>query len=59
MNRHPKLLLSFLLSFVYFLASGQYKLTDPLPTDPNVKIGKLPNGLTYYIRKNVKPEKKN
>jgi zinc protease len=58
MNRHPKLLLSFLLSFVYFLASGQYKLTDPLPTDPNVKIGKLSNGLTYYIRKNVKPEKK-
>ncbi|HET9434088.1 MAG TPA: pitrilysin family protein, partial [Chitinophagaceae bacterium] len=37
---------------------GQYKLTDPLPRDPNVKIGKLENGLTYYIRKNVKPEKK-
>ncbi len=37
---------------------GQLKLTDPLPVDPNVKIGKLSNGLTYYIRKNVKPEKK-
>ena len=37
---------------------AQYKLTDKIPTDPNVKVGKLSNGLTYYIRKNVKPEKK-
>ncbi|MDB5154937.1 MAG: insulinase family protein, partial [Mucilaginibacter sp.] len=27
-----------------------------LPVDPNVIIGKLPNGLTYYIRKNVEPK---
>ena len=27
-----------------------------LPVDPNVKIGKLENGMTYYIRKNAKPE---
>ena len=27
-----------------------------IPTDPNVKIGKLPNGITYYIRKNVEPK---
>src|SRR5215207_123851 len=39
-------------------AVGQYKMTDPIPTDPDIKIGKLANGLTYYIRKNVKPEKK-
>jgi zinc protease len=30
----------------------------PLPTDPTVKIGKLDNGLTYYIRTNKKPEKR-
>lgn len=30
----------------------------PLPIDPNVKIGKLKNGLTYYIRNNGKPEDK-
>ena len=31
--------------------------TSPaLPIDPNVKIGKLPNGLVYYIRKNVEPK---
>lgn len=28
----------------------------PLDIDPNVKIGKLENGLTYYIRNNKKPE---
>ena len=32
------------------------KLTDPINNDPNVKIGKLSNGLTYYIRENKKPE---
>lgn len=28
----------------------------PVPQDPNVKIGKLDNGLTYYIRHNAYPE---
>ncbi|MDB5022308.1 MAG: insulinase family protein [Mucilaginibacter sp.] len=27
-----------------------------LPVDPNLVIGKLPNGLTYYIRRNVEPK---
>jgi zinc protease len=27
----------------------------PCPKDPNVRIGKLDNGLTYYIRHNEKP----
>lgn len=29
-----------------------------IPIDPNVKIGKLSNGLTYYIRNNGKPANK-
>ncbi|HZV71446.1 MAG TPA: insulinase family protein [Saprospiraceae bacterium] len=29
-----------------------------LPKDPSVKIGKLANGLTYYIKANPKPEKR-
>jgi zinc protease len=29
-----------------------------IPIDPNVKIGVLPNGLTYYIKNNGKPEDK-
>ncbi|MFA5781992.1 MAG: insulinase family protein [Bacteroidales bacterium] len=35
---------------------GTLNLKDTLPVDPNVVIGKLDNGLTYYIRKNKKPE---
>lgn len=30
--------------------------TDPLPLDPAVTVKRLPNGLTYYIRQNKKPE---
>lgn len=30
--------------------------SQALPNDPNVKIGKLPNGLVYYIRKNIEPK---
>ena len=29
----------------------------PIPVDPEVRIGKLDNGLTYYIRRNGFPEK--
>jgi zinc protease len=30
----------------------------PLPRDPHVVVGTLPNGLRYYIRRNAKPEKR-
>lgn len=30
---------------------------SPLPVDPDVRIGRLDNGLTYYIRHNGLPEK--
>jgi len=32
------------------------QLNDIIPTDKNVIIGKLDNGVKYYIRKNEKPE---
>ncbi|GAB3327171.1 insulinase family protein [Larkinella ripae] len=32
------------------------ELKQPIPFDPDVKVGKLPNGLTYYIRKNTEPK---
>src|SRR5687768_11370766 len=35
---------------------AQLAPTDRLPVDPNVTVGRLPNGLTYYIRVNKKPE---
>ena len=51
-----------LLPFFFLIFSSslfaQQNLKDTLPVDPNVKIGKLSNGLTYYIRQNKKPEQK-
>lgn len=35
-----------------------FRLDAPLPTDPAVRTGTLPNGLRYYIRKNARPEKR-
>jgi zinc protease len=32
--------------------------TDKLPFDAAVRTGTLPNGLTYYIRRNTRPEKR-
>ncbi len=32
--------------------------TGPLPFDPAVTVGVLPNGMHYYIRENHKPEKR-
>lgn len=59
----PKLLYKtlslFMLLFILSNAlSAQDKLAQKIPVDPSVKIGKLSNGLTYYVRKNQKPEKK-
>ncbi len=38
------------------LLRAQDKLDQPIPLDPSVRTGKLNNGMTYYIRKNAKPE---
>src|SRR5688572_388414 len=48
--------LGFVLLFI--AANGQTDLNKSIPVDQKVKIGKLPNGLTYYIRQNPIPEKK-
>ena len=37
---------------------AQQMQLPPLPVDKNVRIGKLDNGLTYYIRHNNMPEKR-
>ncbi|HYF68990.1 MAG TPA: pitrilysin family protein, partial [Ohtaekwangia sp.] len=50
--------LSLIVVFISFAATAQLKLSEKLPVDPQVKIGKLSNGLTYYIRKNMRPENK-
>ena len=55
--------LFYLLLLVVFGVQAQEKsisgqLSDKIPVDPEVRTGKLDNGLTYYIRKNGKPENK-
>lgn len=49
-----KLILSVL--FVAAMAISSFaQQAMPCPMDPNVRVGKLDNGLTYYIRHNEKP----
>ena len=57
MRRSFLLLFSLILLLTYSPLS-QVNPNQPIPVDPNVRIGKLPNGMTYYIRKNAKPEHK-
>ena len=45
------------------MVNGQWSMAlaqqmPPVPLDPAVKVGKLENGLTYYIRHNEWPEKR-
>ncbi len=37
---------------------AQMPQMPPIPVDDAVRMGKLPNGLTYYVRKNNYPEKR-
>lgn len=53
----PFLLTGFCL-LTAAIGLGQTALDAELPKDPAVTIGKLDNGLTYYIRQNKKPEQK-
>jgi zinc protease len=53
-----KMVLGLAFTMIVFTVFSQPKLTDPIPISPDIKTGTLPNGLRYYIKKNVKPEKK-
>lgn len=51
----------FILSACMLLVAVSARAQKPeeaIPFDKNTITGKLPNGLTYYIRKNAKPEHK-
>ena len=62
MKRYLLFCLSLIAIYFYsnLLAqeTNQLNFTEKIPVDPNVKIGKFDNGITYYIRKNHKPEKR-
>ncbi len=44
--------------FPIFSCAQQLDYSKPIPFDSTVKTGKLENGLTYYIKKNAKPQNK-
>jgi len=66
MNIKKQLLCYCLLFFTIAIFSQNFDIkkseteieVTKIPIDPNVKIGKLSNGLTYYIRNNGKPANK-
>lgn len=54
---------TIIVAVVLLLCTGQHttaqiNTAQPMPVDPKVKIGRLSNGMTYYIRQNKKPEKR-
>jgi zinc protease len=58
----PSLLIAFVFSFSHSVHAevniDPSQLDAQIPADPAIRKGTLPNGLTYYIRKNAKPEKR-
>src|ERR1043165_4965358 len=52
------LFLSLCAAVVAGAQQAPVDLAKPLPQDPKVIVGTLPNGLRYYIRKNARPEKR-
>jgi zinc protease len=47
------ILLVTLVGFSFPLVQAQ---SPAIPMDPAVRTGKLPNGMTYYVRKNAEPQ---
>lgn len=56
-SKLKELLLLLVVACMVAPAMAQ-KSGEALPLDPAVRVGKLKNGLTYYIRHNEEPEKK-
>ena len=53
---------NILLIFSLFIVSSTWaqsnELNNIIPLNPNVRYGKLSNGMTYYIQKNTTPQKR-
>jgi len=53
---------SFQMLVALLLTTGityaQPELSNPAPVDPDIRMGKLENGLTWFIRHNKEPEKR-
>ncbi len=47
-----------LLSSLGVLMAQENPMAQPMPLDPAVRMGVLPNGMTYYIRHNEQPKER-
>jgi len=57
--RHKNYFLVVVCSFVMLFAAGSYVTkAQPIALDPTFRIGKLANGMTYYIRHNEEPKER-
>jgi len=52
----PIILLAILLASSTIFAQAPRNLNEQIPLNPKVKVGKLDNGMTYYIMENKRPE---
>src|SRR5471030_1562783 len=53
-----KLAVCTLLLIFSWTSQSAITLSDSIPVNPLLKVGKLDNGLTYFIQQNSKPEKR-
>src|SRR4026209_2815110 len=51
-------LVAFVLTVSCWTGAQESALTQPMPVDPQITMGKFANGMRYYIRPNKKPEKR-
>jgi zinc protease len=58
MNSFRIITLLIFISLTNIFSQKNILLTDKLPIDSSITIGKLDNGLSYYFRYNKKPEKR-
>ncbi|HLP74777.1 MAG TPA: insulinase family protein [Bacteroidales bacterium] len=59
MKNYFRLLSIFLVALSFIPAAyAQDDLSKPAPMDPDIRTGRLENGLTYFVRKNKEPEKR-
>ncbi|MDE6100292.1 MAG: insulinase family protein, partial [Paramuribaculum sp.] len=56
MKKFARFFSLLLVALMLLPAMAVAQMMPAMPTDPDVRIGKLPNGLTYYIRHNEQPK---
>src|SRR3954468_12597893 len=54
-HRRVPAFVTVLVTLLLAPVAGRQALQDRIPFDPAVRTGTLPNGLTYFIRKNARP----